>query len=188
MKMRKMIKFLAMVFMAVSLLSCAGGSTTEVQEDGQYVYITVGNNNLTTEVIGKEITASYLVVGGSGQGIKHSTSFLSVIPLDAAMGLAEKYGDFRDCDSPGASAGKKNTTSMFLYTVNADIERELKSIDELAKAYNDPIIKMSLVEIKIVEHTMTLLGKEVDVNSSGLGPNYLVTGVQLIEENHSFGK
>lgn len=188
MKKRKTYKLILLVFMALSLLSCTGGTTTKVQEDGEYVYISVGNNHLTAKVTGKEIADSYLVVGGSGQGVKHSTSFLSVIPLDVAMDLANKYGDFRDCDSPGASAGKKNTTSMFLYTTNAETERELNAIDELAKAYNDPIIKMSLVEIEIVEHTMTMLGKEVNVNSSGLGPNYLVTGVQLIEENRSFGE
>ncbi len=188
MKNRKVLKSTMLVLMALMLLSCNGGSTTKVQEDGGYIYITVGNNHLTAKVIGREFTDSYLVVGGSGQGVKHSTSFISVIPLDVAMGLANKYGDFRNCNSPGASAGKKNTTSMYLYTTNENAERELNAIDELAKNYNDPIIKMSIAEIEIIEHTMTMFGKEINVNSSGLGPNYLVTDVQLIEENHIFGE
>lgn len=182
---RNKINVLALFFMAISLPACSGNPTTEVQEEN-YIQITVGNNHITAATIGEEIAASYLVVGGSGYGFQHATAHLAVIPLDVAMNLAEKYGDFRDCDSPGASAGKRETTSMFLYATNADIKRVLASIDELAKAYKDPIVKMSFREIEIVEHTTTLLGKEVEVDSSGLGPNYLVTDVQLVEEDHRF--
>ncbi len=73
---------------------------------------------------------------------------------------------------------------MLLYVADRDIERRLKSIDKLAQAGKDPVIKMTYMELNINSHKVR--GQETPiVFGSDMHP-FLVKDIQIIEEDRNF--
>ena len=73
---------------------------------------------------------------------------------------------------------------MLLYAVNHGVERKLRSIDRLALANKNPVIRMTFAELHITNHTVR--GEEIPiVFNSDLRP-FLVKDVQIIEEDRNF--
>ncbi|MBS3761662.1 MAG: hypothetical protein KGZ25_00025 [Planctomycetes bacterium] len=184
----KFVGALALVVLLIyGLMSAGGQKYTAVTRAGEKLSIMVGKNHFTAREGGPEKTMDLLVVGGSGYGDKFFTCHFSVIPMSTVAKLAEKYGNFRRCNSPGASAGKKATRAMFLYAETPEVEKKLREIDDIAMSFHDCVIEMTCVKLKMLSHKRKWRGKEVSVDSSGIGPNFLVKDVRLIEKEPEIG-
>lgn len=160
--------------------------STEIKRNGNKIFITTGKHNIEASVVGPEKTESLLVFGGSGKSELDFTIPFSVIPIQTAEMLAKRYGNFFRCDSPGAPEAKRNIRSLFLYPENRNLERSLKSIDRLTIKDKNPVIKMSYVELMIIDHTFTRFGEEVKMDYRGGFISCLVKDIQIIQENKQF--
>jgi hypothetical protein len=158
----------------------------QVTQTGDAVSITIGRHRLEGVALDPEYSDSFLTVGGMSGGDLFFTAHLSVIELDTAEALAEQYGNFRLCSSPGASAAKRSVYDMALYAADAKVERRLKHINRLALKHKSPVFQMTFVELDITRHIIKQMGHEIDVVSHGAGPFYLVRKIELIEEDRSF--
>ena len=184
MRMWKIIVFLILVVAAIYIVPRSGKST-EIEQRGKELSITVGKHQLTASVIGRETRESFLIIGGGpSRGDLFFTALVSVIPLDTAERLARRYGDFRKCNSPGASEGKRSVKSMLLYAANRGVERRLRGINKLAMVGKNSIIEMTYVELNINSHTVK--GEEIPIVYSSNMHSFLVKDVQLIEEDRNF--
>ena len=157
--------------------------STEIERTGNKISIISGKHKITAYVTGYEKTDSFLVFGGSGNSDLDFTTPFSVIPLHTANLLAQRYGNFFKCASPGAPEAKRNIKSLFLYPANKDVERSIKSIDKLTMNDKNPVIKMTYVELMIADHKFKRYGEEVQFNYYGDFISCLVKDVQLIQED-----
>lgn len=184
--MRRSNILLLAVLVAAPFISSCTRRSTKVEQEAKGLSITVGKHRLTAAVVSREITDSFLVVGGSAKGDLYFTANFAAIPLVTAERLAQQYGDFRKCNSPGASQAIRSIKPMLLYAADRDVERRLRDVDKLTMARKDPVIKMTYVKLRINAHTIQRGGKEIQVVSQDTVPSFLVKDVQLIEENRSF--
>ena len=166
------------------------GKSTTIEQDGNQLSIAIGDHRLTATVVGNQITDSFLVIGGGVScaglscGDLHFTSLLSMIPMGTAERLYQRYGNFRQCSSPGAREGMRSVISLLLYTDNAGVERKLKKAEKLAKAVKDPVIKMTFVQIEITDHKIECNGETIQVNSLDDTEACIVKDIEIIEESH----
>lgn len=167
---------------AVYFVSQQGGAA-EITQSGNDLSIAIRDHRIQAVVDGPEFTDSFLVIGGmrNTRDLFFST-LLSVIPLDTAEALAEQYGDFRRCSSPGASAGMQSVEPMVLYATSGSVDRTLKKTNKLALAGKDPVIEMSFFLIDITQHTMVKGEHEFDIPECDIGPSFIVTSARLIRQ------
>lgn len=158
----------------------------QVTQTGDAVSITIGRHKLEGVVLDPEYSDSFLAIGGMTGSDFFFTAHLSVMPLETAEALAERYGNFRRCSSPGAAAAQRSVDHMALYAADARVERRLKQINRLALKHKSPVFKMTFVELDITHHTMEQMGHEIEVVSHGAGPFYLVRKIELVEEDRTF--
>lgn len=160
----------------------------EITQTGDDLSIVIGDHRLQAAKTSGAYSDSFLVIGGMKEHRDlHFTTLLSVIPLETAEHLAERYGNFRRCSSPGAAEGMRSVDSMVLYAATPGVERTLKKINKLALAGKDPVITMDFACLEIVNHTIEKGGHALDVTSSvNVGPSYVVTGVQLLRQGMEF--
>jgi len=185
MKMCKIIVVLALIIAAIYFIPRSSKSTG-IEQKGRRLSITAGKHRLKANIIGLEISQSFLVIGGSYRGDYHYTAELSVIPLNTAKQLARAYPDFRKCSSPGASAAKRSVQPMLLYAANSGTKRRLRSISRFATAGKEPVVKMTYMEINITNHTMKFGDEEIPVDFRTNIPFFLVKDVQIIEKDRNF--
>jgi hypothetical protein len=162
------------------------GGASQVTQMGDEVSIAIGRHRLQGTVLDPEYCDSFLVVGGMTGSDFFFTAHLSVIQFGTAEALAEQYGNFRRCGSPGASAAKKSVDHMALFAANGKVERRLKHINRLALQHKSPVFKMTFAELDITRHTVKQMGHEIEVVSHGAGPFYLVRKIEIIEEDRAF--
>jgi hypothetical protein len=185
MKIWKIVVPLVIIVAAIYAVPRIGKSTV-IEQDGNQLSITIGKHRLTASAISNEITDSFLVIGGSRGGDMYFTTLLSVIPLDTAERLYRNYGDFRKCGSPGAAEGMRSVISVLLYADNRNVERKLKTVNKLANAAKDPVIKMTFAQLNITDHKIEHNGQIVQVTSQDNTDAFLVKDIQIIQEEHNF--
>lgn len=185
MKIWKIVVPLVIIVVAIYAVPRLGKSTT-IEQNGNLVSIAIGRHRLTASTISNEITDSFLVIGGSPEGDMYFTTLLSVIPLNTAERLYRIYGNFRKCGSPGAAEGMRSVISVLLYADNYNVERKLKTVNRLAKAGKDPVIKMTFVQLNITDHKIEHGDQMVQVTSQDDTDAFLVKDIQIIQEEHKF--
>ena len=185
MKLSHVLIAVVLIVAAVYFVSQRGGAT-EITQTGSDVSIAIGPHRLQATMDGGAYCDSFLVVGGMEGAGAYFSALLSVIPLDTAQFLAERYGDFRRCGSPGAAAGMRSVLSMALYAAKPAVERKLRRINKLALAGKDPIIKMDFVGLEIMSHTVEHGDETMEVPLQGIAPFYLVREVQLVRQGMAF--
>jgi len=183
----KLLVVLVIVIAAIYIIPRSSKST-DIEQRGKELSITVGKHSMTAVIIGHQIKNSFLVMSkGTCQGDLFFTAWLSVIPIDTATQLSQRYGNFSKsikCGSQKAYDVQRSMKSMILYAADHDVERKLRSIEKLASAKKDPVIQMTFAELNITNHTVR--GKEMPiVFSSDIRP-FLVKDVQIIEEDRNF--
>ncbi len=165
---------------------CLLPKSAYVEQDGEQVVIQSGQNHLTARLAGKEQTASFLIVGGSGRGIFPFTAHFSVIPMSVADRLTKEHGDFLKCNSSGALEAQRATSFMFLYAQDNAVAQILRAVDQLAKSWKYPVVEMTFSKIDVIAHTTRWIGCGIKVDSSSFQPNFLVKKIRLVEQD--FGK
>jgi hypothetical protein len=181
MKLSHIVVAVVLVVVAVYAVSQRSGAT-EITQTGNDLSIAIGKNRLQARIAGPEFTESFLVIGGIEHGPFHFSTLLSVIPLDIAQSLANRYGDFRRCGSPGAAAGMRSVEPMILYAASGSVERRLRHINELALAGKDPVVEMTFALLDITDHKIVQRGHEMQVPPQDLGPSFLVKEARLIRK------
>jgi hypothetical protein len=183
MEKRKMMAAVVIVIAAFSIIPRIGKST-DIEQRGEELSISIGKHRLIANINGGEIQDSFLIIG---QGLRHGdlyfTALLSVIPLNVTEQLNRTYGDFHKCASPGASEAQRSVKTMILYAANHNVEQKLKSIDKLTLAGKSPVIQITYMELKITSHTIKMSGEEIQVTSRDNTPSFLVKDVQLIKKD-----
>jgi len=185
MKIWKILVPLVIIIAAIYAVPRIGKSTA-IEQDGNQLSITIGKHRLTATVVSDQITDSFLVIGGSPGGDMYFTTLLLVIPLDTAEHLYRIHGDFRKCGSPGAAEGMRSVMPVLLYADNRKVERKLKTVNKLANAVKDPVIKMTFVQLNINDHKIEHNGQMIQVTSQDTTDAFLVKNIQIIQKNHSF--
>lgn len=185
MKLTHVLVVVILALAAIYFVSQRGGAT-EITQTGDSVSIAIGKHRLQATLEGDEYCDSFLVIGGIEHGDLYFSTLLSVIPFETAQQLAERYGNFRRCGSPGARAGMNSVLAMALYGANGPVERTLKKINKLALAGEEPVIKMTFAPLEITDHKMVHGGHEMAVTSQGDVCFYLVREVQIIQEGMTF--
>ncbi len=185
MKLAHVLVAVILALAAVYFVSQRGGAT-EITRTGDSLSIAIGQYRLEATLDGQECQDSFLVIGGIGQGNLYFSTLLAMIPLDTAEQLAERYGDFRQCSSPGASAGKDSVVSMALYAANGTVERTLGKINKRALAGKDPVIAMTFAPLEITDRKIEKGGHEMQITCRDDTGCYLVTDVKLLQEGMSF--
>jgi hypothetical protein len=187
MRIWKFLAALVIVIAAIYFIPRIGKST-DIEQSGKELSITVGKHRMTVVIIGHQITNSFLVFSkGTCTGDLFFTTWLSVIPIDSATQLGQRYGDFREsikCGSQKAFDVQRSMKSMILYAADHDVERKLRSIDKLASAKKDPVIKMTFAELNITNHTVR--GEEIPIVFNSNVRPFLVKDVEIIEEDRNF--
>jgi len=184
MKLTHILVVVILALAAIYFVSQRGGAT-EIEQTGDSLSIAIGKYKLQATLEGEEYHDSFLVIGGIGQRNLYFTTMLAMIPLDTAEQLADRYGDFRQCSSPGASAGKNSVVSMALYANNGTVERTLQKVNKLALAGKDPVITMTFAPLGITDRKIEQGGHEMQITCHDDTDCYLVTDVQLLREGLS---
>jgi len=185
MKIWKILVPLVIIIAAIYAVPRIGKSTA-IEQDGNQLSITIGKHRLTATVVSDQITDSFLVIGGSPGGDMYFTTLLLVIPLDTAEHLYRIHGDFRKCGSPGAAEGMRSVMPVLLYADNRKVERKLKTVNKLANAVKDPVIKMTFVQLNINDHKIEHNGQMIQVTSQDTTDAFLVKEIQIIQKEHNF--
>ena len=185
MKIWKITVALVIIVVAIYAVPRLGKSTV-IEHNGNQLSMTIGRHHLSASAMSNEITDSFLVVGGSPGGEVYFTTLLSVIPLKTAERLYRTYGNFRQCDSPGAAEGMQSVIPVLLYADNRNVERKLKAVNKLANAGKDPVIKMTFVQLNITDHKIEYNGQMVPVTSQNDIDAFLVKDIQIIQEEYNF--
>jgi len=185
MKLSHILVVAVLAIAAVYFVAQRGGAT-EIGQSGNDLSIAIGNHKLEATKAGPEFTDSFLVIGGMEGSDFYFSAYLSVIPLETAERLAERYGNFRRCGSPGARAGMQSVESMVLYAANAGVERKLKKFNKLGLSGKDPVIEMTFYLLEMKGHTIEQGGHEMQVPSHDIGPSFLVTNARLIQQGLTF--
>jgi hypothetical protein len=185
MKVSFVLVAIVLVIVGIYFVSQRSGAV-EITQTGNGLSIAIGEHRLEAVEASGEYCDSMLVVGGVDTwGKVHFSTLLSVIPLDTAEALANQYGDFRRCGSPGAAAGMRSVEPMILYAATPAVERTLKKINKMALDGKDPVIEMRFTCLEIVNHTIDAKGHEIDVTShteNFLDTAYLVKDVKILRK------
>ena len=181
MKLTHILVVVILALAAIYFVSQRGGAT-EITRTGDSLSIAIGQYRLAATLEGDEFHDSFLVIGGIRQGNLYFSTLLAMIPLETAEQLAERYGDFRRCSSPGASTAKNSVISMALYAANGTVERTLQKINKRALAGKDPVITMTFAPLEITDRKIEQGGQEMQMTCRDDTDCYLVTDVQLLRE------
>lgn len=180
------ILIVAVLAVAAIYFVAQKGSATEIEQSGNDLSITIGNHKLEATKAGPEFTDSFLLVGGMEGSDFYFSAYLSVIPMETAEMLAQRYGNFRRCGSPGAREGMQSVEQMVLYAANGSVQRKLKKFNKLGLAGKDPVIEMTFHLLEMKGHIIEQGGHTMEVPSHDIGPSFLVTNARLIQEGMTF--
>ncbi|UCD48792.1 MAG: hypothetical protein JSW27_14805 [Phycisphaerales bacterium] len=185
MKLTHVLVVIILALAAVYFVSQRGGAT-EITRTGDSLSIVIGQYRLEARLEGEEFRDSFLVIGGIRQGNLYFSTLLSVIPLDTAEQLAQRYGNFRRCSSPGARAGMDSVISMALYANDGQVERTLQKVNKLALAGKDPVIAMTFAPLEIMDRKVAHGGEEIPLTTQDDTCCYLVTEAKLVQQGLDF--
>ncbi len=158
------------------------GGATEITRTGDSLSIAIGQYRLEGTLEGEEIHDSFLVIGGMQGGNLYFSTLLSMIPLETAEQLAQRYGNFRRCGSPGARAGMGSVIPMALYANSGAVERTLQKVNRLALAGKDPVITMTFAPVEITNRKVAQGDHEMEFTTQDDTGCYLVTDVKLLRQ------
>jgi hypothetical protein len=181
MKLSHVIVAIVLLVATVYFVSQRSGAAG-ITQTGNDLSIELGNNRIQASIAGPEFTKSFLVVGGTQGSNFPFSACISVIPMETAQSLAERYGDFRRCGSPGAAAGMSSVESMVLYASTGGAQRKLRKINSLALAGKDPVIEMTFRLLDVLDHKIVQGDHEFEVPLMDIGPSFLVRDVRLVRE------
>jgi hypothetical protein len=185
MKLAHVLVVIVLALAAVYFVSQRGGAT-EITRTADSVSIAIGQYRLEAMLEGEEFRDSFLVIGGIRQGNLYFTTLLSVIPLDTAEQLAQRYGNFRRCSSPGARAGMDSVIPMALYANDGQVERTLQKVNKLALAGEDPVVAMTFAPMQITGSKIAQGGEEIPFTIQDDTCCYLVTEAKLVRQGLDF--
>lgn len=185
MKLTHVLVAIILALAAVYFVAQRGGAT-EITRTGDSLSIAIGQFRLEAVLEGEEFRDSFLVVGGIQGGNLYFSTLLSMIPLDTAEKLAQRYGNFRRCGSPGARAGMDSVIPMALYANDGQVERTLQKVNKLALAGKDPVIAMTFAPLQITDRKIAQDGEEMPFRTQDDTCSYLVTEAKLVQQGLAF--
>lgn len=122
------------------------------RQDGNFVYIDQGFTRSTLQISPQSEQMVYLLAGEGLSGKGHYQALLPVIPMGQVAELNRRYGDFRKCESPGASEAKNSVRYLRVSVGNSELNRQLKDLLALSKQHtSDNLIVLQQHSFAVVE-------------------------------------
>jgi hypothetical protein len=118
----------------------------------------------------------------SPDSLKYLDGRIIVMPKKDADQLKVQYGNFVDVENKGHDTARKSIRRLSLIAADGTTQKQIKKLIELNSRKLYPLIKLSMTELQVTE----LLYQKSKVFLSGdMGKQYLVSKIEIIEENHS---
>ncbi|MGD0209391.1 MAG: hypothetical protein ABSC14_00240 [Desulfomonilia bacterium] len=117
----------------------------------------------------------------SPDSLKYLDSHIIVMPKKDADQLKVQYGNFVDVQNKGHDTARKSIRHLSLIAADGTTQKQIKKLIALNSHKLFPLIKLSMTELQVTE----LLYQKSKVFLSGdLGKQYLVSKIEIIEENY----
>ena len=128
--------------------------SVDIQSDGTRFHIKSGNVEAQMRRAGPDGTLRLLLVGASDDSFLHIfKGTLCGLPAEVVDELKKKYGDFRRCGSPGASAAQSRVFDLNL--IPSD-KQSLATLSSIRKAvYQGKEVWVELTGIPLTVLTMS---------------------------------
>jgi len=104
-----------------------------------------------------------------------------VMPKEDADKLKAEYGNFVDYENKGHDAARKSIRYLSLIAADKPTQKQIKKLMTLATGNHYPLIKLSMTELRVSE---LLYNKSKVFLSGDMGKQYLVSKIEILEENH----
>jgi hypothetical protein len=104
-----------------------------------------------------------------------------VMPKEDADKLKAEFGNFVDYENKGHETAKKSIRYLSLIAADKSTQKQVKKLMTLATGNHYPLIKLSMTELRVSE---LLYNKSKVFLSGDLGKQYLVSKIEILEENH----
>lgn len=171
-------------------LSIGYSQSSGVKDDGNQITINPGQFHVVFEK-GTGYSDNYVLFGESSHPYTYFDNILFLMPLAKAEELASQYGDFSQCINAGANMAKQSTKDFIVIAANAQVKKEIDKIGEIINSSisagkpRHPIVKINMVELKILKLVMIINGQEVSVEQNrGEGMHSLVKDIEIINEDY----
>jgi hypothetical protein len=115
--------------------------------------------------------------------LKYLDGRIIAMPKKDADQLKAQYGNFVFPENKGHNIAKNSIRYISLIAADGKTQKKIKKLIDLNSQRKFPLIKASMTELQVTE----LLYKKSKVLLSGeIGKNFLISKVEILEENYPF--
>jgi len=182
---RGIIYIFIFAIVLVLLTACTSSRTGgAIQDKGKQIEITTKDHSVkalkmaSLEDTFVLFTANPVLYPDS---LKYLDGRIIVMPKKDADQLKAQYGNFVDAQNKGHNIAKKSIRYYSLIAVDGTAQKQIKKLIDLNSHRQFPLIKLSMTELQVTE----LLYQKSKVFLTGdIGKNYLVSKVEILEDNY----
>ncbi len=176
--------FFILVLLLVIPACSSSRSGGDIKDKGGEIELTTQDHSLKATKLDPVEDTYVLFVANPvlfPDSLKYLDGEIIVIPKKYTDKLKQTYGKFVDPEDKGHSIARKLSVRFSLIAADRTVQKQIRKIIELSSRKNLPVIKLSMTELAIKEFTY----KKSKVFLSGnLAKQYLVTKIEILEENY----
>ncbi len=183
--------------MAISLLilwniglSVGYSQSPDIEDNNSQIIINPGQFHGVFEK-GARYSDTYVAFAGSVTPNSYSDGILFLMPLAKAEELASQYGNFMQCRNAGSNEGKQSTKNFIVIAADAQVKNKINKIGEIINSGEStrkpryPVIKINVVELKLLKLILTMNGQEMPIEQNmGAMQHFLVKDIEIINEDY----
>jgi hypothetical protein len=173
--------FLVLLFLVAACTSRTGGS---IEDKGNTIELKAQNHTVKALKM-KPMDGTFVLFTANVVPYPESLTYLDgriiVMPKEEADKLKAQYGNFVDTENKGHELARKSVRYFSLIAMDRPTQKQIKKLIDLNSHKRYPLIKLSMTELRVTE----LLYKKSKVYLSGdVGKQYVVSKIEILEENH----
>lgn len=171
-------------------LSVGCSQSSGIEDNGSQVIINPGQFHGVFEK-GVGYSNNYVVFAVSVTPKSYSDGVLFLMPLAKAEELASQYGDFMRCRNAGSNEGKQSTKNFVVIAADTQVKNKINKIGKIINSSEStckrcyPVIKINVVELKLLKVTLTMNGQEMSIEQDmGARQHFLVKDIEILSVNY----
>lgn len=169
--MSKWMDFSILTLAAIFLANCTMNSGKSPVMHEKQVTIDSDGHHLEG-LLGETMAYQFLIKDeGVSLGTFAGDAFVTMLPLSVADELRTKYGDFFQCDDPGAQQAIRNMQTAILIAGDDQTKRAITGALSLIRQSRIPVVEFDGAVLRVQKHTY--MGLEVQ-DKSGIPMYYLM--------------
>lgn len=168
------------LFLVFTVIFVAFFSRSSIKVEGKIVTIKTPQAQTVLEKTAQFESVSYLVVGQGLNKMDYYDTHLPVISMDTVQALTSQYGDFRQCTSPGAEAGKQSTRHIRLVGMTDEVKKKIAAVYWRSRKLKDFTIKVSQAPCVMISHDLRSNRARALMNMPH--EDYLVNNIEIIQK------